>query len=107
MIQNLKNMQKCFLIIMVFPFIIKAQSIPGISQVNDDSKGVQFEKNLNWQQVLAKAKAENKYIFLDCFATWCGPCKLMDKNVYPNDTVGNYFNQNFISVKVQMDETKN
>lgn len=48
---------------------------------------------------------ENKYIFIDAFATWCGPCKMMDRTVYPNDTVGTFFNDKFISIKVQMDKT--
>lgn len=70
------------------------------------AQGISFEKGLFWNQVLQKAKAENKYILVDCYATWCGPCKYMDKSVYPNDTVGNFYNEKFISVKVQMDTSK-
>jgi thioredoxin-related protein len=69
-------------------------------------KGVHFEKGLSWQQILGKAKAENKYIFIDCFATWCGPCKQMDKTVYAAKGVGEYINARFISIKVQMDSTQ-
>lgn len=69
--------------------------------------GVQWTEGLSWQEVKEKAKRENKYIFLDCFTTWCGPCKRMDQEVYPNEKVGNFFNDKFISVKVQMDKTKN
>lgn len=69
------------------------------------SQGVQFEKGLTWEQVLQKAKRENKYIFLDCYATWCLPCKMMDEKVYPLEKVGDYYNAHFISVKVQMDKT--
>lgn len=69
-------------------------------------KDIHFEEGLTWEQVKEKAKTENKYIFVDCYATWCGPCKLMDKNVYPNDTVSSFVNSNFISVKVQMDTSK-
>jgi thioredoxin-related protein len=68
--------------------------------------GIQWTHDLSWAQVKEKAKRENKYIFLDCFTTWCGPCKRMDSQVYPSDSVGDYFNQRFISVKVQMDKTK-
>ncbi len=69
-------------------------------------EGIAFEEGLSWQQVKEKALAANKHIFLDIFATWCGPCKQMDKQVYPNDTVGRFMNARFISVKVQMDSTK-
>jgi thioredoxin-related protein len=67
--------------------------------------GLRFSRFLSWQQVLQKAKAENKYIFLDCFATWCGPCKAMDKDVYPLKQLGDEMNDRFICVKVQMDKT--
>lgn len=68
--------------------------------------GVIFLEGLNWEQIKVKAKAENKYIFVDCYATWCGPCKVMDKDVYPLNTVGQALNDKFISVKIQMDSVK-
>src|SRR5688572_7384578 len=71
------------------------------------SDGINFQHDLAWDQILAKAKSENKYVFVDCYATWCGPCKDMDKNVYPQENVGKFFNAKFISVKVQMDKTSN
>ncbi len=72
------------------------------------NKGVHFESaSESWNDILAKAKAENKYIFVDCYATWCGPCKMMDQMVYPDSTTGQFMNEKFISVKVQMDKTAN
>lgn len=68
-------------------------------------KGVQFVHGLKWTEVKAKAKAENKYIFVDCFTTWCGPCKMVSTKIFPLEEVGQFFNQNFINVKVQMDKT--
>jgi thiol-disulfide isomerase/thioredoxin len=67
--------------------------------------GVHFEKGLNWLQILAKAKAKNKYIFVDCYATWCEPCKEMDHDVYTNDSLGEWMSRQFVSVKVQLDST--
>jgi thiol-disulfide isomerase/thioredoxin len=81
----------------------------GIMQANgqtDTTKGVSFVHHLSWEQILEKARSENKYVFVDCYATWCGPCKAMDKMVYPNDSVGIYINDQFISVRIQMDTTK-
>ncbi len=71
------------------------------------AQGIRFAGGLSWQQIKAKAKAENKYIFVDGYATWCIPCKRMDSEVYPNDSLGVFMNARFISVKVQMDSTKN
>ena len=46
----------------------------GYSQESENS-GIQWAKGLAWQQIRQKAKKENKYIFVDCYATWCGPCR--------------------------------
>jgi len=68
------------------------------------SQQVHFEQGLSWQEVINKAKAENKPILLDYFATWCVPCKAMD-TVYAEPKVAEYINKNFLAVKVQMDST--
>jgi thioredoxin-related protein len=68
-------------------------------------QGIKFEDGLSWDQIMEKAKAENRNIFVACFATWCRPCKAMDKDVYPLQVVGTFYNSKFISVKIQMDST--
>nr|WP_068892533.1 DUF255 domain-containing protein [Pedobacter panaciterrae] len=68
------------------------------------AQGVKFEQVLSWQAIKEKAKDENKYIFIDVYATWCGPCKQMDETVYNNEKVGSLLNGRFISVKVQEDQ---
>jgi thioredoxin-related protein len=75
--------------------------------VDSLSNGIHFERGLSWKQIMAKAKMENKHIFVDCYATWCVPCKKMDKETYSVKEVGDYFNSRFISVKVQMDTAAN
>lgn len=74
---------------------------------NAQEKGILFQHNLSWQAVQAKAKAQKKFIFMDCFTTWCGPCRYMSKEVFPLAETGNALNKNFISVKVQLDTTAN
>ncbi|MES2139428.1 MAG: OmpA family protein [Bacteroidota bacterium] len=64
---------------------------------------IRFEK-IKWKQVLEKAEKEKKMIFLDCYTSWCGPCKWMEKNVYNNDTVADFYNSNFICVKIDMEK---
>lgn len=71
----------------------------GISQ----NREIAFEHG-DWASVLAKAKKENKLIFVDAFTTWCGPCKWMAKNVFTNDTVADYFNQTFVNYKFDMEK---
>ncbi len=70
-----------------------------------DEKGIHFEHNATWKEVQATAKAENKYIFMDAFTTWCGPCKMMAKNIFPLPEVGDFFNEYYVSLKVQLDTT--
>jgi len=74
-----------------------------IAQKNDEV----FRLLPNWQAVLDKAKEENKNIFVDLYATWCAPCKAMDAEVYTDPTVQRYLTENFLSIKVQLDKTKN
>lgn len=64
---------------------------------SSSSEGIQFFEG-TWKQAQEKAKKEHKLIFLDIYATWCGPCKLLKKNTFPNKEVGEYFNKNFVNI---------
>ena len=65
--------------------------------------GIKFGKQ-SFAKTLEQAKKENKLIFLDAFASWCGPCKLLDKNVFPKKEVGDYFNANFLNLHIDMEK---
>ncbi len=67
------------------------------------NRAVVFEQGA-MADVLSKAGKENKLVFVDCFTVWCGPCKGMDKFVFTNDTVADFFNSNFINVKMDMEK---
>jgi thioredoxin-related protein len=67
------------------------------------AQGIKFE-DTNFATVLAKAKKENKLVFIDAYASWCGPCKLMVKNIFPLKTVGDYYNSHFVSAKIDMEK---
>lgn len=68
----------------------------------DGEKGIQFTEG-KWADLLKQAKKENKLIFLDAYTTWCGPCKLLQKNVFTREDVATTFNGNFINVKIDME----
>lgn len=68
------------------------------------AQGIQFFEG-TWSEALEKANKEEKILFVDAYAQWCGPCKAMAKNVFTKDEVGNFFNENFINLKLDM-ETK-
>lgn len=66
---------------------------------NDDPKSktsIAFSES-KWAELLSKAKEENKMIFIDIYATWCGPCKLLKKTTFMDKEVGEFFNGHFIN----------
>ncbi|MBM7419074.1 MULTISPECIES: thioredoxin family protein [Chryseobacterium] len=67
------------------------------------AQGIKFEEG-NFKSILAKAKKENKLVFIDAYAVWCGPCKLMVKNIFPLKPVGDYYNANFVNAKIDMEK---
>lgn len=67
------------------------------------NRSIKFEEG-SWAGILAKAKKENRIIYLDCYTSWCGPCKWMAKNVFTNDTVADFYNTHFISAGFDMEK---
>ncbi|MBQ7664652.1 MAG: thioredoxin family protein [Bacteroidaceae bacterium] len=64
--------------------------------------GIKFETG-TLETVLAKAKAEGKMVFVDCYTTWCGPCKMLAKQTFTDATVGDYYNDRFVSIQIDME----
>jgi thiol-disulfide isomerase/thioredoxin len=67
------------------------------------AQGIIFEHS-DWENVQAKAKQENKIIFIDFYTSWCGPCKVLSKNVFPQKEVGDFYNKNFINYKIDAEK---
>ncbi|MFK7936816.1 MAG: thioredoxin family protein, partial [Saprospiraceae bacterium] len=61
----------------------------------------------SWEEAVAEAKAQDKIIFVDAYAEWCGPCKRMAKNVFTHDKVGEFYNANFVNLKLDMEKSEN
>ncbi len=66
------------------------------------SQGIEFFHG-EWKEALAEAKKQDKLLFVDAYAQWCGPCKKMAKNVFTQAQVGEYFNSNFVNLKLDME----
>ena len=64
---------------------------------------INFEKG-TWKDAVAKAKTQNKPIFIDFFTTWCGPCKLLDQKVYSKPEVIQKMNASFINFKIDAEK---
>ena len=93
MIKIRNNMKKIIVLVVCFMvFIAGAQN-----------REIKFRDG-DWKTQLEQAKKENKLIFFDAYAVWCGPCKMMAKNVFTKDSVADLFNQKFINVKFDMEK---
>lgn len=75
----------------------------GQAALSKTQSGVVFVDG-DWESILARAAKENKLIFLDAYAVWCGPCKAMDRDVFPLPEVGDFFNTQFINIKRDMEK---
>jgi thiol-disulfide isomerase/thioredoxin len=67
------------------------------------AQGMEFF-NGSWEEALAEAKKLERIIFVDAYAEWCGPCKRMANNVFPQNKVGEFYNKNFVNVKLDMEK---
>ena len=54
---------------------------------------------ISFDEALKAAKQENKLVFIDFYTDWCGPCKKMAKEVFPQKMVGNFMNEKFVNLK--------
>ena len=69
----------------------------------EKSEGIRFFEG-TWEEALQKAKEEDKLIFVDCYTVWCGPCAGMAKSIFPLKEVGDFYNSNFICMKIEMEK---
>ena len=68
------------------------------------AQGVNFEPDgTTLAAAAAKAKKENKLVFVDCYTQWCGPCKKMARDIFPDAKVGQYMNPRFVNLKIDME----
>ena len=92
---KLSNMNAITLLIMSLLLTITPAAIA--------QSGINFETG-TWEQVQQKAASQGKPIFVDAYAVWCGPCKWMDANVFTDPSVGQFFNENFINYRYDMEK---
>jgi len=69
----------------------------------DNKEGIKFE-NYSWTEIVTKAKKEKKLIFIDCYTSWCGPCKKLSNEIFTLSEVGDVFNKYFINFKIDMEK---
>ena len=80
----------------------KTDKLSSVSVGTSPDEGIQFIES-NWAKAKAEAKKQNKLIFLDAYTTWCGPCRMLKRNTFPNKAAGEFFNKNFVNVALDME----
>jgi thioredoxin-related protein len=87
----------------IFAFIPENKNGSARVVYNNKAQGIHFIE-ADWNKALLEAKKQNKLIFLDAYASWCGPCQLLKRNTFPDKEAGEFFNKNFINVAVNMEK---
>lgn len=71
--------------------------------------GAVNSQEINWMtmnEALEAQKKEPKKIFMDVYTTWCGPCKMLDRNTFSDKEVIEYVNKNYYAVKFNAEGTE-
>jgi thioredoxin 1 len=92
-----------FLLLAILLFGFYMYMNPKVNFRENSQQGIQFSQD-NWINVLEKAQKENKLIFLDVYAKWCGPCKRLKKYTFNDNVVGKVFNEKYINISVDAEE---
>ena len=61
-------------------------------------------RHISFDEAIAAAKQENKLVFIDFYTDWCGPCKMMSRDVFPQKSVGDFFNDKFVCIKLNAEK---
>lgn len=84
--------------------IISILCISLLSLAREVGNGIRFIEGEKWDNILKMAQEQDKYIFMDCYTSWCGPCKALAKDVFTRKDVGDFFNTHFINAKYDMEK---
>ncbi|NOW96577.1 thioredoxin domain-containing protein [Mucilaginibacter sp. SG564] len=89
------------LLSLLHPLNGKAQTTQ--KAVDKKASQINFIEN-SWGEALKQAAAKKKYIFVDAYATWCGPCKMLKATTFKNKDVIAFYNSKFINVAMDMEK---
>ena len=82
--------------------VISVCTCLGFSTLNAQDIAINFIKE-DYEKALKVAAIEGKIVFVDAYTTWCGPCKMMDAQVFTDTIIGAFFNEHFVNLKLDME----
>ena len=88
----------------IFLSLLFFSQLPQITKGSEDNTpGVHF-RPITLEEAIEAAKAENKKVFVHGFADWCHFCMYMKDSVYIDKEVGDFYNANFVCIKLDMEK---
>jgi len=87
----------------IFYIVLTAILLSCAQEKKELPKNIDFKEG-TFKELLAAAAKEDKLIFIDCYTSWCAPCKWMDKNVFVDEKVYSFYNSTFINYKIDMEK---
>ncbi|WP_426670363.1 thioredoxin family protein [Mucilaginibacter sp. McL0603] len=92
---------------LILGFIIMVAILPDTAKAQNQTavqnKQIIFIEN-DFNEALKQAAAQNKYLFVDAYASWCGPCKMLKSTTFKNKKAAEFYNANFINVAIDMEK---
>ncbi|WP_419869240.1 thioredoxin family protein [Chryseobacterium sp. CT-SW4] len=79
--------------------VILGYSFKSSSEISPGTQEISFYKG-SLKEAMVRARKEKKIIFLDIYAVWCGPCKLLKNTSFKDKNVSDYFNKNFVNLEI-------
>ncbi len=100
-IKNRKDtMKKNLLTLLIGLSIISCST----KQKDESNAGIIFQEDIEFSNALEQSKKEGKLLFIDCYTVWCGPCKMLTAEIFPNKELGNLYNDKFICLKYDLEK---
>lgn len=90
------------ILILISTLIYASSACNTISNAKN-ATGINFIE-ADWNKALAEAKKQNKPIFVDVYATWCGPCKQLKRITFKDSAAANFYNSHFINVSLDAEK---
>ncbi|MDR3132771.1 MAG: DUF255 domain-containing protein [Prevotellaceae bacterium] len=96
----MKKIKGLFLLIAAGVCAMQAQTA-AVAASQEETASVQW---YSIEEAIALQAKTPKKIFVDVYAKWCGPCKMMDRYTFSHPAVADYLNEKFYPVKFDAEQ---